>query len=194
MFLALGHGSRLAGVDGEAFFEGDSHDLDLKAGALAGKVLVTGKEEIVGVAGVGRSGFFGQARETAVETEGGEVGQGGGSGCALGKVRTTVEGALGGGEVWARTAGSGEGGKGEGDGLAVAEGHEGALDTGATEGGEEVGEVHFQDHRFVSMRFGEVDDAAASAESGGGFVRRDAVEETAQEELLSLFEERLGRL
>ena len=97
--LAARHRSRFAGIDGETFFEGDGHDFDFKAGALAGKVLVTGEEQVVGVAGVASTALFGETSEAAIEAEGGEVGQGRGSGRALGKVVATVESALGGGEI-----------------------------------------------------------------------------------------------
>ena len=57
-----------------------------------------------------------------------------------------------------------------------------------------MGEVHFEDDVFSGMRLREVDDAVALAESGGGFVGRDAVEQASQKKLLRLFEEGFGGL
>ena len=192
LLLALWHCSGFARVDGETFLKGDGHHFDLKAGALAGEILVAREEEVVGVAGVAGSGPFSQTCKTAVETEGGEIGQSRGGGCALRKMVPTIESLLGCSEAGLGAAGCCNTGEGEGNRLAVTEGHENAFDTGATEGRKEMGEVHLQDDLLSGVKLCEVDDAMTLTESGGGFVGWDAVEQAPQKELLGLFEKGFG--
>ena len=108
----------------------------------------------------------------------------------------------GGGAVLCRQAltDMGRGGKGHEagemarDGVGVAHAAEKAMEAVAGDGGEVVGEVEARHHRLARVGRGGLRAGAAAGESVGGGMRRDGVEQGAQQAALEAFEQGFGFL